>query len=77
MKLATTVALISLLLAVTMAQAGTIHPALQDRLDKVDADEPVSVIVHMVDQAPIAQMSADLSSNGPRASNGTARSCWP
>jgi len=51
---------LALVLAAATAQAGTMHPALQQKLDMVAADEPVSVIVHMAEQAPIAQLDADL-----------------
>lgn len=60
MRFARALAAVLLLIAATAAYAGTLHPALEARLDQVSADEPVSVIVHMVDQAPIAAMDADL-----------------
>jgi len=51
-----------LLIAAT-ATAGTISPALQGILDYSGPDEPVSVIVHMTEQAPIGELSASLSVN--------------
>lgn len=44
----------------TSAQAGTISPNLQTLLDAKGADETVGVIVFMAEQAPIAELQADL-----------------
>jgi subtilisin family serine protease len=49
-----------MILAATTVQAGTINPALQARLDKMTADEPISVIVHMTEQANISELDAAL-----------------
>lgn len=60
MRLATilTAALISL--CAFAAQAGTLHPALEARLDVLRDGENVSVIVHMTEQAPIAALNQQL-----------------
>ena len=42
------------------AQAGTLSPNLETQLAYKNADEAVSVIVHMMEQAPIAELKADL-----------------
>jgi subtilisin family serine protease len=44
----------------TGAAAGTIHPALQSALDQAPADQLVSVIVHLTEQAPIARLDGEL-----------------
>ena len=49
-------------LLATAAAAGTIAPALQDQLATATADQPLSVIVHLAQQAPIAGISQDLTS---------------
>ncbi len=55
-----TVLAIGVSLLATVAAAGTIAPALQDQLASTAADQPVSVIVHFTDQAPITGISQDL-----------------
>ena len=60
MRFARVLAAALLLVAATTAQAGILHPQLEVRLDQAPADEPISVIVHMMDQAPVAAMDADL-----------------
>ena len=60
MKLASSLAIAGILLAAVMAQAGTIHPALEAKLTQTPADEPISVIVNMLDQAPITELSQQL-----------------
>ena len=61
MKKILLLAVLPMLFVAGTATAGTISPALQDILDYARPDEPVSVIVHMTDQAPVAQLSANLS----------------
>ncbi|HOX25493.1 MAG TPA: S8 family serine peptidase [Candidatus Krumholzibacteria bacterium] len=48
------------LFAAAAAQAGTMSPSLQELLAATPADQPVSVIVHLEDQAPVAAISRDL-----------------
>ena len=62
MKLANILFLAVTLLAVTSAQAGTIHPALQAKMDQVRADEPISFFVHLTEQAPMAELELQLTS---------------
>lgn len=40
--------------------AGTIHPGLEARMEVLRDEEPVSVIVHMTEQAPIAALDVQL-----------------
>ncbi len=47
----------------SVAVAGDIDPALLEVLAGTSADQPVSVIVHMVDQAPVTQISHNLSAS--------------
>ncbi len=54
-----TFAIIILVMA-TAATAGTIQPALQSTLDRARADEMVSVIIHLAEQAPIARLDGEL-----------------
>ena len=49
-----------LIVAISSAQAGTMHPALQDRLAQVADDQAVSVIVHLTEQADIPGLDASL-----------------
>ncbi|MCC7143326.1 MAG: S8 family serine peptidase [Candidatus Eisenbacteria bacterium] len=44
--------------------AGTIHPKLQEQMDRASAGEPISVIVNLHAQAPIAQLNQELRSEG-------------
>ncbi len=60
MKFARFFAIMCLVLAAAQAQAGTIHPALEAELAQTPPDEPVSVIVNMRDQAPIADLNQRL-----------------
>jgi len=48
------------LFAAAVAQAGTIAPALQAQLDTTPANQPVSVLVHLTEQAPVAAIAQDL-----------------
>jgi len=55
--------LFSLVFALVLAssvQAGTLSPNLETQLTYKNADETISVIVHMMEQAPIAEIQADL-----------------
>ena len=45
----------------SLASAGTLDPVLQDQFARAVDGEQFSVIVHMMDQAPINAISADLS----------------
>jgi len=49
-----------LLLFATVAQAGVLHPDLEARLAQTPPDQPVSVIVHLTEQAPIASLDSQL-----------------
>jgi len=60
MKFARFFALAALLLVAATAQAGTIHPALQAKMDQTPLEEPISVIVNMTTQAPIAELNYSL-----------------
>ncbi len=62
MRLAKGIAFFTLLLiaSVPAAFAGDLHPALAAKMDATPADEAISVIVIMADQAPIAQMNEAL-----------------
>ena len=63
--------LLSLVIAIVLAnsvQAGTLSPNLETQLAYKNADETMGVIVHMMEQAPIAQIKADL-----RAGNATRK----
>ena len=61
MRLATILVLAtSALLAAAVAQAGDLSPALQAQLDAARNAEPISVIVHLTEQAPITAISRDL-----------------
>lgn len=42
------------------AFAGTIQPSLSEQMARAGAEDPISVIVILADQAPIAQLSSDL-----------------
>jgi hypothetical protein len=42
------------------AHAGSIHPYLQAKMDATPRDQPISVIVHMVEQAPIPSLNSAL-----------------
>jgi subtilisin family serine protease len=55
-------ALATVVLAAALpATAGTLDPALQDQLNRASDGELLSVIVHLRDQAPVREISADLS----------------
>ncbi len=60
MRFTIAIVLTLLIAAAAVAQAGSMHPALEAKLDRAAADEPVSVIVHMAARADIAQLSAAL-----------------
>ena len=60
MKLARIAAAAVLLLAAATAQAGILHPALEARLNQAPIDEPISVIVHMSEQAPVTALDEQL-----------------
>jgi hypothetical protein len=49
-----------LVLIGSIAQAGTLHPALEAQMETLQGDELISVIVHMTDQAPIADLNSQL-----------------
>jgi len=66
MRFAPLLAAVLLLTAAAAATAGTIHPMLQAQMDRLSDNEPVSVIVNMTEQAPVAQINAAL-----RARNAT------
>jgi len=53
-----------ILLVASSAQAGTIHPALQDQMDRTSEQIPISAIVYLEEQAPIQQLSAELDARG-------------
>lgn len=52
--------LVALLLFAVAASAGTIHPRLQAEMDQTAPDMPISVIVHLTEQAPIAAIDQEL-----------------
>jgi subtilisin family serine protease len=60
MRLATVLGTALLALSVLSAQAGTIHPMLEARMDVLRDGEPISVLVHMTEQAPIAELNQHL-----------------
>ncbi len=60
MNFARWITLAGLLLAAGSAQAGTITPALQAEMDRTSADTPISIIVNLAEQAPIAQIDREL-----------------
>ena len=60
MRLVRGFALTALLLMASLAQAGEIHPALAAKMDATPADEAISAIVIMAEQAPIAEMNQAL-----------------
>jgi subtilisin family serine protease len=64
MRLVRMLAVAALLMTALTAQAGYIHPALQAKIDQTPPDQPISVIVNMVDQAPIPQLNTDLKARG-------------
>ncbi len=64
MKLLNACVLVGLLFCAGAVQAGEIHPNLQLKLDRAGADDAISVIVHLEDQALVAQISADLTDRG-------------
>lgn len=53
--------LAGLTLAVSTAVGGTIHPALQQEIDQVTADTPISALVYLAEQAPVSMLSEELS----------------
>ena len=64
MKLINACILAGLLFCAGAVQAGEIHPNLQLKLDRAGADDAISVIVHLEDQALVGQISADLTDRG-------------
>jgi len=60
LRLATRIAVLAFILAVGTAAAGSIHPKLEAILADTPAGGRISVIVHMQEQAPIAQLNRDL-----------------
>ncbi len=60
MRLARTILLATMLLAAAGAQAGVLHPMLEQQMAETPPDQPLTVIVHMSEQAPIAQMNENL-----------------
>ena len=52
--------LVFAILLATSTQAGTLSPGLQSMLADKNADETVSVIVHMMEQAPIKELQLDM-----------------
>ena len=54
------IALAGLLMLAASAMAGTINPALQAEIDRTAANQPISVIVNMTEQAPILSMNQDF-----------------
>jgi len=63
-KVIAPLALMAVLAPLAVSQAGEISPALQIMLAETPSDQPVSVIVHLIDQAPIAQISDQLTRDG-------------
>ncbi len=59
-KVLVTALAVGLSLLATVTTAGEISPALQELLAETPADQPVSVIVHLSQQAPIAGINQDL-----------------
>ncbi|MFN8549294.1 MAG: S8 family serine peptidase, partial [Candidatus Eisenbacteria bacterium] len=47
-------------LVAASASAGTIHPAVQAQMDRASDREPISVIINLTAQAPIASLNTDL-----------------
>jgi subtilisin family serine protease len=62
LSLLITAALLALL--ASFVQASTLHPALEARMETLRDDEPISVIVHMTEQAPIAELNRQLRAEG-------------
>ena len=60
MRLSGILLLAIMLTGAASAAAGDIHPALEDQLAELGENEAVKVIVYMSEQAPIAQLNADL-----------------
>jgi subtilisin family serine protease len=60
MRLACTLVIAGILLIPAMAHAGSLHPALEARLLQTPPDEPLSVIVNMREQAPVAELTEEL-----------------
>lgn len=60
LRLATRLLTLALILAVSAASAGTVHPKLEALLAETQTGEQISVIVHMQEQAPIAQLNQEL-----------------
>ena len=60
MRLARILFTAAMLCLAAFAQAGTMHPAVEQTLNEAGADEFVSVLVHMVEQAPIPQLNSEL-----------------
>ncbi len=60
MKTTPFLALTLIVLVASLAQAGEIHPALEEQLALLGADEPIRVLVHMSERAPIARLDMEL-----------------
>jgi subtilisin family serine protease len=60
MRLALLLSAVLFAVLASTAQAGTIHPALEARMDALQGGDPVGVIVHMSEQAPIAELNEQL-----------------
>lgn len=60
MRFARILAIAGIMLAPLMAHAGILHPALDARLAQAPLDEPISVIVNMREQAPVAELTQQL-----------------
>ncbi len=54
--------LLAILLAASIAHAGTLHPDVVKVIAETPPDQPVSVIVHMTEQAPIEEINQNLRS---------------
>jgi subtilisin family serine protease len=60
MKLVRWIALAAMLLMTSVALAGTISPRLQAEMDRTAPNTPISVVITLADQAPLAQIDAQL-----------------
>jgi len=60
MRIATLLSAGILTLLATTASAGTIHPAVQAQMAAASDQDQLSVIVNMVEQAPVAQLNQEL-----------------
>jgi hypothetical protein len=64
MKLARCVILLALLATAGSVGAGSIDEALVDRMSRIESDTPISAIVHMAEQAPVARLNQELRDQG-------------